>query len=102
VVGNFDPPVAGRSPSQFTWAVFTNPNDADDVDGDGLVGPVDVLHIINVLNRGEGGKIALLLSEADETGPYYDTNADGSITPADALKVVNRLNASASGEGEAF
>ncbi len=101
VVGNFDPPVAGENPSEFTWAVFTNPDDPDDVDGDGLVAPVDVLHLVNVLNRGEGGEIALLRSEANETGPYYDTNGDGSITPADALKVVNRLNASASGEGEA-
>lgn len=101
VVGNFDPPVGGESPSQFEWAVFTNPDDADDVDDDGLVSPADVLHIVNVLNQGEGGEVVLLLSEADETGPYYDTNADGTITPADALKVVNRLNFSASGEGEA-
>lgn len=101
VVGNFDPPVVRAAPSEFEWATFTNPGDADDVDDDGLVAPVDALYVINVLNRGEGGEIVLLRSEANETGPYYDTNGDGSITAVDVLKIVNRLNAIAGGEGEA-
>ena len=50
VVGNFDP---HRHPSLPLGGVvygLTNLNDPDDVNGDGLVGPVDVLTIINDLN----------------------------------------------------
>ena len=101
VVGNFDPPVAGNDPPQFKFAVFTNPVDPLDVNDDGLVTPLDVLYIFNVLNRGDGGLIAVFRSEADATGPFYDPSADGYITPLDALMVINRLNARLTGEGEA-
>ncbi len=101
VVGNFDPPVVGAEAPDFAFASFTNPDDAVDVNDDGVVTPVDALLVINVLNRGDGGLVAPFRSEANATGPYYDSNGDGNITPLDVLKVVNWLNlGDDSGEGE--
>jgi hypothetical protein len=72
----------------FRW---TNPDPAFklDVNNDRSVDPLDVLAIINEINR--FGSRALTLT--DVAPPFYDTNPDGTIDPLDVLVVINKLNA---------
>jgi len=84
--------------SQKPWR---NPARSLDVDDNGLVIPLDVLLIINVLN--DVGPYELPRPTAAETPPpFYDTNGDGLIAPSDALQVINYLNdlVPAEAEGE--
>ncbi len=84
--------------SQKPWRNAGEPHDVDD---DGLVAPLDVLLIINVLN--DVGPYELPRPTAAETPPpFYDTNGDGWIAPSDALQVINYLNdlVPAEAEGE--
>jgi hypothetical protein len=83
---------------------WQNPFDAKDVNADGAISPIDVLQIVNELNRP---------NHADQTGrlpnpaspnappPYYDVTGDGFVTSRDALLIINCLNEAASGGGEA-
>lgn len=74
----------------FRW---TNPNPAlrMDVNADNAVDPLDVLVIVNEINRA-GPR--LLDPLTDLTPPFYDTNPDGSLDPLDVLVVINQINAS--------
>jgi len=56
--------------------------DAEDVNNDGRLTPVDALVVINAMRRG---------NQTDET-MFTDVNRDGRRTAADALKVINRLS----------
>jgi hypothetical protein len=77
-----------------------NPDAPFDVNGDGVVSPVDVLLVINALNRGGSGPVSAI-DETDFTG-YLDVNNDGHLTAMDALLVINYLNGhSPAAEGEA-
>ena len=69
-----------------TWS---NPINADDVNGDGIVTPIDALAVINYVNSNGSG--------VDPTPPdgqhkFLDTNKDGFVTPVDALLVINQLD----------
>jgi len=67
------------------------------VNNDGSVAPLDVLAVINSLNRG-GTRV---LTAADIAPPYVDVNGDYQLAPIDALQVINFLNRGGSGgEGE--
>lgn len=102
VFGNFDPPVATPGSGSVTTnaalipATNTrNPANRFDTNVDGAVTALDVLTIINHLNR-----IPSTLAIR-----YLDVSGDSYITARDALQIINRLNAapaasSASGEGE--
>jgi hypothetical protein len=83
-------PVASNS--GFFWSnnfVPTNPTNAMDVDGDGLVTPLDVLTLVNTINtRGVGP-----IPTPPEFLGYLDVNANGQIDPLDVLRVINVLNA---------
>lgn len=63
-----------------------------DVNGDGIVSPVDALMVINQISRkqlvGEGE------SAANGSTPtiFSDVNGDGQVTPVDALMVINYLS----------
>ncbi|WP_162275923.1 phosphatase PAP2 family protein [Roseimaritima ulvae] len=63
---------------------------ACDVDDSGIVEPIDVLFVINRLNR--FGPEALPDREVGSTEPYFDTDGDGWVMPLDALLVINLLN----------
>lgn len=67
----------------------TNPTEPLDTSGDGLIGPLDALVVINRLND--------VGSTPFPTPPifvgYLDASQDGDITPLDALIVINYLNA---------
>lgn len=72
----------------------------EDVDNGGTVDPLDVLILINEINR--NGSRAL-----DGSGitspPYYDVNGDRTIAPIDVLQVINYINRTSAlgvGEGE--
>jgi hypothetical protein len=84
---------------------FTNWSNANDVNNDGFVSPIDVLIIINSLNSGAGGQLPSNgLEGSGEAGEkyYVDVNADGYLDPLDVLTVINFLNTNSSmvGEGE--
>lgn len=61
-------------------------------DPSGLVSPLDVLLIINELNkRLDDRRLPLVVPEGTRYWPV-DVNCDGLVTPLDALRVINHLN----------
>ncbi len=74
----------------------------EDVDNLGSVNPLDVLLLINEINR--NGSRALDGS-GTTSPPYFDVNGDRSVGPLDVLQVINYINRMSSvggGEGEAI
>jgi subtilisin-like proprotein convertase family protein len=75
------------------WQNRSNPAD---VDGNGRVSPLDVLVLINYVNRFGSGPLP-----AYQPGdPYCDVSGDGEAGPIDSLLVINYLNAGAEAESE--
>jgi len=64
-----------------------------DVDASGLTTPLDVLLIINALNRFGAQTVGELAQRGDVPVYYYDVNGDDALTAADVLAVVDQLNA---------
>lgn len=85
---------------------WNNRSSSLDVNNDGLVSAIDVLLVINTLNRGntnsEGESVSFVNREV--FGFFPDTNDDYFVSPIDALLIINYLNASSfpNGEGEFF
>ncbi|QEG38824.1 hypothetical protein UC8_07820 [Roseimaritima ulvae] len=73
---------------------WSNPFRVADVDGNGLVEPIDVLYLINALNRARVSSFAVVQPLTDSQAPerYLDVDNDRLITPSDPLQVVNWLN----------
>ncbi len=69
------------------WQNAVNPLD---VDGSGVVQPLDALVVINDLNA--FGSRQLPARSENLSAPLSDTNGDGFISPIDALLVINDLN----------
>ncbi len=87
------------SPSQAVGTIqnnhvasWVNPVNALDVNGDGIITPLDALAIINYLNLNGSGTLPAAPTGAHS---FFDANGDGNITPIDALQVINFLNAQA-------
>ena len=83
---------------------YQNPRNRFDVNNDTFVSPIDVLQVINYLNRNPTSP-PLPLNPATPVPPFVDVNGDSFVTPLDVLLVINELNLrtlglSASGEGE--
>lgn len=76
---------------------WQNPSNRFDVNGDGSVSPIDVLQIVNRLNRNQ--PLPIPPTPTDQPAPYLDVNGSNTIEPNDALQLINVLNAGA-GEGE--
>lgn len=69
-----------------------------DVDGNGTVAPLDVLIVINSINRTGPGPVPDSAPEAaDGSFSFLDVNADNFVTPSDALGVIATINNSAAG-----
>ncbi len=95
----------------FTVTVAADPNpwqnprqEADarmDVDDNGNVTPLDVLTIINHINRNGAGELSAPISPSDVEHLYIDVNGDNNCTPLDVLELINYINGQAAGEGEA-
>ncbi len=86
----------GMLPATVSISVFdedvpywTNLNEVFDIDGDGDVGPLDALAIINPINQ-RGSK--MLSPENDRDLLFVDPNMDGSMDPLDVLYVINEIN----------
>lgn len=79
-------------------ASFQNPRNRLDVDDDGNISPLDVLAVVNELNR-SGSRI---LEQKDVGPPFFDVDGNNRIDPLDVLQLVNYLNGqSGNAEGEA-
>lgn len=61
-----------------------------DVDADGYVSPIDVLGVVNTLNR--MGREGVQGEAASFTSLFVDVDGDSQVTPFDALQVINYLN----------
>jgi hypothetical protein len=68
---------------------WQNPFDPFDVSGSDGVGPIDVLLLINSINRGEKTD---LRTRASADAYYYDVDGDALLTPLDVLTLVNAIN----------
>jgi hypothetical protein len=79
-------------------ASWQNPTDRFDVVGSGYVSAMDVLAIINEINR-VGSRDLQPRSLDDLDLPYFDVNGDGRLTAADVLAVINHINQGGSGGG---
>ena len=68
-------------------------NDANpyDVDGDGVLTPLDPLVVINHINENGVGPIEEP-GEGEGTLPDLDVDGDGEVTPLDILILINKLN----------
>jgi VCBS repeat-containing protein len=78
-----------------------NPTVREDVNGDGIVSPIDPLILINWINAHPGTST---IPEGLTKPPYLDPTGDNLLTPNDVLIVINKLNemsARFAGEGEA-
>ena len=82
-----------------TATPFHNWFSALDINADGFVSPIDVLLIVNELNKGTN-ELVLSAGGTDDVHWFVDTNGDNSLSPVDALLVINHLNQLADGEGE--
>jgi hypothetical protein len=63
-----------------------------DVDGDGVVSPLDPLFVINYINNNGIGAAP----GEGEGGGQIDVDGDGQVTPIDILIIVNQLNSQSS------
>jgi hypothetical protein len=92
-------------PAQVVLQVNTphpwqNPDINYDVDDSGAVTPLDVLLLINQINRQGSYQLPNPPSSDDTPPPYYDVNGDEWLSPQDVLTVINYLNSQTSGAGE--
>jgi len=85
---------------QFAWQ---NAEQREDVDGSGLVTPLDALVLVNRLNTNGSGPVqGSVPASADSSFRFFDVSGDDFVSPIDALMVVSHLNGRGrnSGEGE--
>ena len=95
IVGNFDPPT-GDAPD-FGIDAHRDANPFD-VNGDGVVSPLDALLVINLNNDVDFELTAYNARRLGNLRP--DTSNDQAVSPLDALLVINHLNNPLQGEGE--
>ncbi|MEQ1829730.1 MAG: dockerin type I domain-containing protein, partial [Pirellula sp.] len=93
---------AVRSHVDFSFVSVASPwqnqNLRHDVNNDGLISPIDVLVIINEINRNGARPLTGTTLVAP---PYYDVNGNREIEALDVLVVINFINANpGNGEGE--
>lgn len=69
------------------WMNAVNPLD---VNSSGEVSPLDVLLIVNELNR-QGSRVLPSVEVGSTVTALVDVNGDGAVSPIDAWKVVNAL-----------
>ena len=77
---------------------WSNPRLPLDVDRDRQISPIDVLILLNEINK---GGLRRLLGSPDSASFYLDPDNDGFLAPLDVLVLVNWLNRSnGGGSGE--
>ncbi len=84
------PPTAHLIPPPDLWfwggASGQNKQLPTDVNGDGIISPLDVLLIVNYLNANGSGRYP------DQFVGYLDVSDDSFISPLDVILVINQLN----------
>ncbi|MFO0939772.1 MAG: dockerin type I domain-containing protein [Pirellulales bacterium] len=81
--------------TQNRWHNLSFP---EDIDGNDIVSPSDVLILINVMNNSGRGAIGGIdLSAASAEQSYLDVNRDTVLSPIDALIVINYINSNPPG-----
>lgn len=98
--------VAGTANSHVDFSLrpavspWQNQVQRQDVNNDGLISALDVLVVINEINRNG----ARPLENSDVVSPpFYDVDGNRSLEPLDALIVINFINATqGNGEGESI
>jgi len=84
-------------------ASWQNYDNRFDVNNDTHVTALDVLQLINDINRSGSRRLREISSKTVMPAPFLDVTGDDHITPSDVLSVINYINAhsgSASGSGE--
>ena len=95
--GNQEPvPATADATTRVSRPPRLSPWNPIDVDDDGDVSPLDVLIVVNSVNR-DGFRT---LVYDPEEAPFYDTNGNNSLETLDILQIVNYLNKKGEGEGE--
>ena len=81
------------------FAAYQNQLIALDVDADGSITPLDVLTLVNDINK---NGLRDLPNTVPSSPPYLDPNGNGKLDPLDVLEIVNYINANKSrgAEGE--
>jgi hypothetical protein len=74
---------------------YHNDQDPADVDGNGMITPIDALIIVNHINNHGPGVIK---PEGEGPLPSLDVDGDGMVTPIDILIIINILNGSDSSQ----
>ena len=75
----------------------------EDVDNDGIVSPLDVLILINVLNSVGPHELGARPTGGNVLPVFLDPSGNNSLEPADVVQIINYLNAAlADGEGESW
>lgn len=69
---------------------WQNPDEPLDVNDDTFISPIDVLHIVNDINK-HGSRD--LRTDGVDPPPFVDVNGDSFVSAIDVLQVVNYLNA---------
>lgn len=70
---------------------YHNDQDPADVDGNGVISPIDALIIVNYINNFGPGVIN---PEGEGPVPNLDVDGDGMVSPIDLLIIVNIINGS--------
>ena len=82
-----------RITSPTSWQ---NPVNRFDADGDGNLSPLDVLAVMNYINRSSGTNSASALPVLDPAfplaHPFVDVNGNGASDPLDVLEIINEIN----------
>jgi len=74
---------------------WMNPADSLDADADKSITPLDVLAIVNDLNRFGSRRLP---QERPSSSDYLDVDGDQSVTPLDVLQLVNYINSYGTGQ----
>ena len=63
------------------YASWNNPVFLCDINGDGSVTPLDVIRLINYINKNGIGPVSVPPAEPELPPPFVDVNDDGLATP---------------------
>jgi hypothetical protein len=99
-LGGVDVPEMLQTTSVETTSLFSgwhNSASPQDVNGDGIFSPIDVLLVINAMDEARDSSMELnafsrsasLTSLSGATSIYPDVNGDGIVSPVDAISVIN-------------
>ncbi|MCY2994918.1 MAG: dockerin type I domain-containing protein, partial [Planctomycetota bacterium] len=75
-----------------SFPTWQNPVREVDVDGNGVVIPLDVLLVINEVNLHNARKLPVPPLQMGSQATFYDVSGEGDLTPLDVLIIVDWLN----------